>query len=61
MAETIDIDRMIGICIAAGFGLYPALPSNGSTAGGRASLLIPACLLTLFFTAHAELQPALRN
>ena len=38
--------------IAAGFGLCPASPSNGSAADGWASPLVPACL-TLFFTAHA--------
>ena len=35
--------------IAAGFGLCPASPSNGSAADGWASPLVPACL-TLFFT-----------
>ena len=38
--------------IAAGFGLCPASPSNGSGADGWASPLVPACL-TLFFMAHA--------
>lgn len=38
--------------IAAGFGLCPASPSNGSAADGWASPLVPACL-TLFFTTHA--------
>lgn len=40
--------------IAAGFGLCPASPSNGSAAGVWASPLVPACL-TLFFMAHTGL------
>lgn len=38
--------------IAAGFGLCPASPSNGSAGDGWASPLVPASL-TLFFIAHA--------